>query len=357
MDQCLPFEMPIYDMEARLAEMETQYAKSRDGFDDSNIGEQIRRLRRELAALKREIYSRLDPWQTVQVSRHQQRPQTRDYIDLIFEQFLELHGDRAVGDDKAIVTGLARIDDLKVVFIGHQKGKNLAERTVCHFGCAHPEGYRKALLRMRFAGKFGLPIITFIDTPGAYPGITAEERGQAAVIAENLMEMSQIRAPIVSVVIGEGGSGGALGIGVGDRIAMLEHTYYSVISPEGCASILWKGSEHAPKAASALKFTSQDLLRFGIIDEVIPEPLGGAHRDHREAASNLKSFLVRTIRQLASIPRDELLERRYEKYRRIGAFLELPSQQNLSDGVLRPSTSGDAAASGPGKFGGSTSIA
>jgi acetyl-CoA carboxylase carboxyl transferase subunit alpha len=321
-EQRLAFEAPIYEMEARLGEMETQYARDRGGGESTKIAEQIRRLRRELAALKREIFSHLDPWQIVQVSRHPQRPQTRDYLGLIFDQFLELHGDRAHGDDKAIVTGLAHLDELKVMFIGHQKGKNLAERTACHFGCAHPEGYRKAVQKMRLAAKFGLPIITFIDTPGAYPGISAEERGQAAIIAENLMAMSQIRAPIVSVVIGEGGSGGALGIGIGDRLAMLEFTYYSVISPEGCASILWKGSEHAPKAAASLKLTSRDLLRFGIIDEVIEEPPGAAHRDRREAAANVKSYLIRTLRQLKSIPRDELLQKRYDKYRNIGAFLD-----------------------------------
>jgi len=318
----LPFEAPIYEMEARLSEMEAQYAKDRAAGDTTKIAERIRRLRRELAALKREIYSSLDPWQTVQVARHPARPQTRDYIDLIFDQFMELHGDRAVGDDKAIVSGLAHIDDIKVMFIGHQKGKNLAERKACHFGCAHPEGYRKALRKMELASKFGLPVISFIDTPGAYPGIAAEERGQAAIIAKNLLAMSQIRAPIVCVVIGEGGSGGALGIGIGDRLAMLEFTYYSVISPEGCASILWKGSEHAPKAAASLKMTSRDLLRFGIIDDVVSEPLGGAHRDHREIAATLKSYLIQSIRQLKETPIDLLLDRRYAKYRKIGVYLE-----------------------------------
>ena len=318
----LAFEAPIHEMEARLTEMEVLYAKNRPVGDTTKIAEQIRRTRRELAALKREIYSHLDPWQIVQVSRHVRRPQTRDYIDLLFEQFVELHGDRAVGDDKAIVTGLAHLDEHKVMFIGHQKGKNLAERTACHFGCAHPEGYRKALVKMRLAAKFGLPIIAFIDTPGAYPGISAEERGQAAIIAENLMAMSQIRSPIICVVIGEGGSGGALGIGIGDRLAMLEFTYYSVISPEGCASILWKGSEHAPKAAASLKMTSRDLLRFGIIDEIIPEPLGGAHRDHREAAANLKSFLIHALRQLKNLSLDELLDRRYDKFRKMGVYVE-----------------------------------
>jgi acetyl-CoA carboxylase carboxyl transferase subunit alpha len=318
----LDFEAPIYEMEMRLAEMEATYAKSRAGGESTAIAEQIRRLRRELANLKRTIYAHLEPWQTVRVSRHPQRPQTRDYIDLIFDQFVELHGDRAVGDDKSIVTGFGHLGDAKVMFVGHQKGKNLAERTACNFGCSHPEGYRKALAKMRLAAKFGLPIITFIDTPGAYPGIAAEERGQAAIIAENLLAMSQLDTTILCIVIGEGGSGGALGIGIGDRLAMLEHAYYSVISPEGCATILWKASEHAPKAAEALKMTSRDLLRFQIIDEVIPEPLGGAHRDHREAASNVKSFLIRSLRELSDLPSSERLERRYAKFRRMGVFVE-----------------------------------
>lgn len=330
----LPFEAPIYEMEARLAEMEASYAKNRTGGEPSGIAEQIRLLRRELAALKRAIYANLEPWQTVLVSRHQQRPQTRDYIDLIFEQFIELHGDRAIGDDKAIVTGFAHLGDTKVLFVGHQKGKNLAERRACNFGCAHPEGYRKALLKMRLAAKFQLPIVTFIDTPGAYPGIAAEERGQAAIIAENLRAMSQIDTPILCVVIGEGGSGGALGIGVGDRLAMLEHAYYSVISPEGCATILWKSQEHAPKAAEALKMTSRDLLRLGIIDEIIPEPLGGAHRDHREAASSVKSFLIRSLRELAEPPRPELLQRRYDRFRRIGTFIEGGADRNGAAGAM-----------------------
>jgi acetyl-CoA carboxylase carboxyl transferase subunit alpha len=326
----LPFDAPIYEMEARLAEMEALYARNRSGAESSfsQVAEQVRHLRRELAALKRTIYAHLEPWQTVQVARHAARPQTRDYLDLIFHQFIELHGDRAFGDDQAVVTGLAHLDELKVMFVGHQKGKNFAERTACHFGCAHPEGYRKAVLKMRMAAKFGLPVIAFIDTPGAHPGIAAEERGQALIIAENLMAMSRIETPIVCVVIGEGGSGGALGIGVGDRLAMLEHTYYSVISPEGCAAILWKTSEQAPQAAAALKMTSRDLLRFGIIDEVIPEPLGGAHRDHREAAAAIKSYLVRALRELSELPRAELLPRRYEKYRRMGAFLEGGASRN-----------------------------
>jgi acetyl-CoA carboxylase carboxyl transferase subunit alpha len=327
----LPFETPIYELEAQLAEMEALAGKQ----PAPSALDSIRRMRRELLTLRRSIYSSLDAWQTVQVSRHPNRPQSRDYIELIFDRFLELHGDRAIGDDKAIVTGFGHLGDQKVMFIGQQKGKNLAERTACNFGCPHPEGYRKALLKMRMAEKFGLPIICLIDTPGAYPGIAAEERGQALVIAENLREMSQINTPILCVVIGEGGSGGALGIGIGDRVAMLEHAYYSVISPEGCATILWKGAEHRDRAAAALKLTSRDLLRQGIIDEVVAEPVGGAHRDHREAAANLKAFLIRSLREIAELPRKGLLDRRYDKFRRIGIFEEaaLPDELSAAEAV------------------------
>ena len=330
----LPFEAPIYELEARLAEIEALYAgqKEKEGAGAENAtlsADSIRRMRRELATLKRTTFASLDPWQTVRVSRHQNRPQTRDYLELVFDRFVELHGDRAIGDDQAIVTGFAHLGDDKVMFIGHQKGRTLTERTACNFGCAHPEGYRKALIKMKMAAKFGLPIVCFIDTPGAYPGIAAEERGQALLIAENLMVMSRINTPIICVVIGEGGSGGALGIGLGDRVAMLEHSYYSVISPEGCATILWKGAEHAPRAAEALKFIGRDLLGFGIIDDVIPEPPGGAHRDHRGAAAALKSYLIRSFRELAELPREELLTRRYEKFRRIGVFEEGTLVQEL----------------------------
>jgi acetyl-CoA carboxylase carboxyl transferase subunit alpha len=320
----LPFEAPIYELEARLAELEAQQATARAGQETaaSAIADQIRRLRRELTVLTRKIYANLKPWDVVQVARHPERPQSRDYLELVFDRFFELHGDRAIGDDQAIITGFAHLGDRKVMFLGHQKGKNLAERQACNFGCAHPEGYRKALVKMHIAEKFAMPIISLIDTPGAYPGIAAEERGQAAVIAENLMAMSRLKTPIVCVVIGEGGSGGALGIGIGDRVAMLEHAYYSVITPEGCATILWKGAEHAPRAADALKLTSRDLREKGVIDEVIPEPLGGAHRNHREAASNLKTYLIRALREIESAPRATLLDRRYEKFRKIGVFLE-----------------------------------
>ncbi len=273
----LPFETPIYDLESRLAEMETLYANQKAGSEAAtHSADSIRRMRRELANLKRTIFANLDPWQTVRVSRHQNRPQSRDYLELVFDRFVELHGDRAIGDDQAIVTGFAHLGDDKVMFVGHQKGRSLAERTACNFGCAHPEGYRKAILKMKMAAKFRLPIIAFIDTPGAYPGIAAEERGQALAIAEALMAMSRIDTPIICLVIGEGGSGGALGIGLGDRVAMLEHSYYSVISPEGCATILWKGAEHAPRAAEAPEVHRQGSAPFRNHRRRHPRAAGGS---------------------------------------------------------------------------------
>ena len=243
---------------------------------------------------------------------------------------MELHGDKFFGDDRAMRTGFAKLDDRKVLVIGHQKGRNYKERTENFFGCAHPEGYRKAMSKMRLAAKYGLPVICLIDTPGAYPGIGAEERGQAQVIAENMYEMSRLKTPIVCVVIGEGGSGGALGIGVGDRVAMMQHSYYSVISPEGCAGILWKSAEFAEKAAEALKFTSKNLKRLGIVDEVIPEPRGGAHRDHHMTASRLKQFLGKSLKNLCDMPTDELLNQRYEKFRQIGVFMEESNREASS---------------------------
>lgn len=316
--KCLPFEKEIYEMEDLLAKLEA----SANGQLGS--GEEIRRMRRELASMKRRIYSNLTPWDTILVARHGERPQTCDYIDLIFEEFVELHGDRAIGDDRAMRTGFARLADFRIMLIGHQKGHTFKERTECFYGCAHPEGYRKALNKMRLAAKYRLPIICLIDTPGAYPGIGAEERGQAQLIATNLLEMSQLPTPIICVVIGEGGSGGALGIGIGDRVSLLEHAYYSVISPEGCAGILWKVAteETKPLAAEALKLTSRDLHRLGIIDDIIPEPLGGAHRDHRDMANTLKTYLLRYLRELRGIPTEELLEQRYQKFRRMGVFEE-----------------------------------
>ncbi len=314
----LPFEKEIYELEDVLAKLES------NPNGPLSSGEEVRRIRRELVNLKRKIYSNLTAWQTILVARHGERPQTLDYIDLIFEEFVELHGDRAIGDDRALRSGFARLGDFRVMLLGHQKGHTLKERAECLYGCAHPEGYRKALNKMRLAAKFRLPIICLIDTPGAYPGIGAEERGQAQLIATSLLEMSRLPTPIVCVVIGEGGSGGALGIGIGDRVSMLEHAYYSVISPEGCAGILWKvaNEETKPLAADALKLTARDLFRLRIIDDIIPEPLGGAHRDHREMANTLKAYLLRYLRDLRNAPPEELLEQRYQKFRRMGVFEE-----------------------------------
>jgi len=314
----LPFEKPIYELEQQLEKLEQQPNPTPATM------EAIRNMRAEIQKMRREIFMNLDAWDTVKVARHPERPHTKDYLELVFDEFVELHGDRAYGDDRAILTGFARIEGHKVMFIGQQKGRTLKERNECNYGCAHPEGYRKALLKMELAAQHGLPIVCLIDTPGAYPGIGAEERGQAYTIAVNLREMSVLPTPIICIVIGEGGSGGALGIGIGDYVAMLQFGYYSVISPEGCAGILWKHVKHADKAARALKFTGPDLLNFGVIDEIISEPLGGAHRDHRQTAATLKQTIVRQLRSLSAIPTKELLERRYQKFRKIGQFLESP---------------------------------
>ena len=312
----LEFESNIADLEHRIATMERQTDRS------DAVENEIRELRLELVQQLRETYGSLDAWQTVQVARHKNRPYTRDYLNLAFDEFVELHGDKHFGDDRAMLSGFAKLDRFKVMVVGHQKGRTYKERAACHFGCAHPEGYRKAMERMRLAEKYKLPMICFIDTPGAYPGIGAEERGQAQVIAESMFKMSRLKTPVICVVIGEGGSGGALGIGVGDRVAILQHAYYSVISPEGCAGILWKSHEHAPKAAAALRFTSSDLSKFGIVDDVLDEPLGGAHRDHHQMATRLKTYLSRTLADLEQMSIDEMLEARYEKFRRIGVFLD-----------------------------------
>ena len=312
----LPFERPIYQLEKQLQELEAQPNPT------PNTKDIIRNMRLEIGKMQREVFNNLDAWQTVQVARHPVRPQTQDYIELLFDEFVELHGDRSFGDDRAIVTGLAKLGDRKVMFVGQQKGRTLEERNECFYGCAHPEGYRKALSKMQMAAKFNLPIVCMIDTPGAYPGIGAEERGQAYTIAYNLREMSMLATPIVCVVIGEGGSGGALGIGIGDHVAVLEFAYYSVISPEGCAGILWKHQRHAETAAKALKFTSKNLLELDVIDEVIPEPPGGAHRDHRATATVLKGSLNEALRKLSVFDKDTLLQRRYEKFRRMGQFEE-----------------------------------
>jgi acetyl-CoA carboxylase carboxyl transferase subunit alpha len=321
----LAFERPIYELEARLKRLKGA------GESTPEAEEQLRRLRRELADVTREIYSHLTPWETVLVARHKDRPQTSDYLSMIFDEFVELHGDKYFGDDRAVLTGFAKLGQYKVMVVGHQKGRTTKERTACFFGCAHPEGYRKALSKVKLAEKFGLPVICLIDTPGAYPGVGAEERGQSQAIAENMFEMSRVRTPIICVVIGEGGSGGALGIGVGDRVAMLQYAYYSVISPEGCAGILWKTHKYAEQAAKALRFTSTDLRAFGVVDDVIEEPLGGAHREPHQAAARLKRYLQKTLRELIRVDRDALVEQRYEKFRRMGVFLEeAPSPPHLA---------------------------
>jgi acetyl-CoA carboxylase carboxyl transferase subunit alpha len=314
----LSFEKPIYELEEQISALEAQTSVGGAGPQM----DELRRLRRQLSDLKKQIFASLEPWQTVEVARHPDRPLTSDYLDLVFDEFVELHGDKSFGDDPAIRAGFAKLDQFKVLTIGHQKGKTLKERNACHFGCAHPEGYRKAMAKMKLATKYGLPVICLIDTPGAYPGVGAEERGQAQVIAESMFLMSQLRTPVICVVIGEGGSGGALGIGVGDKVAVLEHAYYSVISPEGCAGILWKSAEFKEQAAKVLRLTSRDLLKLGVIDDVIEEPLGGAHRDHNQMALRLKIYLIRALRELTTKPPEQLVAGRYQKFRQMGVFQE-----------------------------------
>jgi acetyl-CoA carboxylase carboxyl transferase subunit alpha len=313
--QPLDFEKPIAELEKRLEDL-----KRHSRTQDINFDPEVRRMHAKIEELKREVYSRLTAWQRVLIARHPQRPFMLDYITLAFSDFIELHGDRLYSDDKAMPGGLASIDGIRCVVIGHQKGRDFRENIKRNFGSAHPEGYRKALRLMRLAGKFRLPVVTLVDTPGAYPGVGAEERHISEAIAVNLREMMLLDVPIVSVIIGEGGSGGALGIAVGDRLLMLENSYYSVISPEGCAAILWKNRAHAQEAAEAMKLTARDLQRLNLIDEVIPEPLGGAHRNREEAAAAVKAALVKHLRQLSAMPTDLLLAERYAKFRRIGAF-------------------------------------
>ncbi|MCW5776269.1 MAG: acetyl-CoA carboxylase carboxyltransferase subunit alpha [Phycisphaeraceae bacterium] len=327
----LEFERPLTELEQQIAAAEAaqpegavlQPIPAFGGVSETAVAEppadldELRARREELIV---QLYSRLSPWDTVRVARHPNRPQTRDYVAKFCRDFCELHGDRRFGDDPAIVTGFGRIGSIKCLIVGHQKGRNTSEKLACHFGCAHPEGYRKALAKMKLAEKFGLPIVTLVDTPGAYPGLGAEQRGQAEAIAVNLREMSVLRTPIVSVIIGEGGSGGALGIAVADRVAMLQHAWYSVISPEGCAAILWKqANEQTNKAAaSALKLTAADNLELGIIDAVIPEPPGGAHRDPALASANLERWIVEQVMELRELNPDVLVEQRYARFRRMG---------------------------------------
>lgn len=309
----LDFEKPIVELEKKIQELKKFTTEKK-----IDLSSEIKRLEDKLAHLKKDTYTGLIAWQRVQISRHPQRPYTLDYITMLMTDFIEIHGDRSFADDKALIAGFAKLDGRKVLVMGHQKGRDTKDNLRRNFGCAHPEGYRKALRLMQMAEKFGLPIVIFIDTPGAYPGIGAEERGQAWAIALNLREMMQISVPIVATVIGEGGSGGALGIGVADRVNVLENAYYSVISPEGCAAILWKDGAKAPQAAEVLKLTSQDLLGMGFIDEVIPEPLGGAHQDPQKTAEAVRKVLNKELEELSSANKETLLQSRYEKFRKIG---------------------------------------
>ncbi len=312
----LEFERPLLELEAQILELE-----KRQGDRGVNIGSELRSLRANHTNLLKKTYAKLSAWQVVQVSRHPGRPQASDYIRYVVKDFAELHGDRRFGDDPAIITGFGRIGPHKCLIVAHHKGKDTREKITCHFGCAHPEGYRKAMAKMKLAEKFGLPIVTLIDTPGAYPGIGAEERGQAEAIAFNLREMSTLRTPIVCCVIGEGGSGGALGIAIGDRVAMLQYAWYSVISPEGCAAILWKTGAEAEAAAEQLHLTARENLKLGVIDEVIGEPLGGAHRDPQATAEKLEEWLALNIRELKRYKTDNLVKRRYERFRELGEVI------------------------------------
>jgi acetyl-CoA carboxylase carboxyl transferase subunit alpha len=311
----LEFEKPILELEEKISEM-------RKYSDSLDIESEIKRLEDKVLQLKKNVYSGLTRWQKVQLSRHPERPYTLDYIYLMTTDFIELHGDRAYADDKAIVGGFAKLDGQKVMIIGHQKGRDTKSNVYRNFGMPNPEGYRKALRLMKMAEKFNVPVITMLDTTGAYPGLEAEERGQAEAIARNLYEMSRLRVPIIVTIIGEGASGGALGIGVGDRILMLEYCWYSVISPESCSSILWRSWDYKEQAAEALKLTAPDLLEQGLIDRIVPEPLGGAHRNHDEIAATLKSILTEELSQLTKIKTDKLLQNRFEKFAKMGSFNE-----------------------------------
>ena len=309
----LAFERPLLELENKIAELR----RLATGTHLELAGE-IEGLEERLKRQTQEVYEQLSAWERVNVARHADRPLMSDYVQMLLDDFVELHGDRVYGDDRAIVTGLASMNGVQFMLVGHRKGKTVKDRLACNFGCAHPEGYRKALLKMRLAEKMGLPIVTFINTPGAYPGIGAEERGQAAAIARNILEMFEIKVPILCIVIGEGGSGGALGIGVGDRVGVLENAYYSVISPEGCAAILWKSGEKAPEAAENLKLTSGDLQGLGLVDSIIAEPLGGAHRDPRGTAEGVKAQILEWLEELGKLSPEELVEQRFEKFRKMG---------------------------------------
>src|SRR2546426_172253 len=313
----LDFERPLLELERQIEEMK------RVASDTAvDVSKELTALERKLAELREEIYKSLTPMQRVELARHPKRPYTLDYVNAVFTDFVELHGDRLFRDDPALVGGWARLDGMTVMLIGHQKGRDTKENIFRNFGMAHPEGYRKALRLMRLAANFGCPIVTFVDTPGAFPGLGAEERGQSEALARNILEMAHLAVPIVTVVIGEGGSGGALAIAVGDVVMMLENSIYSVITPEGCAAILWKDATKAEQAAEALKLTAPDLLELQVIDEMIPEPIGGAHRDPEETARRVKDAVLRHVRGLIGLPAQELLDRRLEKYLKMGVYLE-----------------------------------
>jgi len=319
----LEFEKPLAKLEQQIRELDAMQSQKQVDYS-----KELRQLRSNYTALLRKIYDNLTAWETVQVARHPQRPLFKDYVEMICREFREVHGDRCFGDDQAIHCGLARLGGHKVMLIGHHKGRDTNERLQCNWGLAHPEGYRKAYRCMKLAEKFGLPVVTLIDTPGAYPGVGAEERGQAESIARNLMEMSRLRTPIVSIVLGEGGSGGALGIGVADRVAMMEFAWYSVISPEACSAILFKGNEGTAQLADALKLTSKHLMKLGVIDAIIPEPLGGAHRDPHTAGHGLQQYITKTLRDLKRCRIENMLERRYEKFRNMGVVIETSKRQS-----------------------------
>jgi len=311
------FEKPIVELAKKIEGLRTFSVDK-----DVDLSSEIRRLEEKLADLKKEIYANLSPWQKIQISRHPNRPTTQDYINLIMKDFIPLAGDRLFGEDKALICGFAMLGKQKIAVVGHQKGKDTKENIERNFGCAHPEGYRKAMRVMKMAERFNMPIVCLIDTPGAYPGIGAEERGQAQAIAENIRDMFPLKTPILIVVIGEGGSGGALGIGIGDRVLILEYAYYSVISPEGCAAILWKDAARREEAAKVLKLTAPELLKLGVIDEIIPEAEGGAHWDHVQTANKLKKAIVRDLNELSQISVDDLIEKRYQRFRKMGIFSE-----------------------------------
>ena len=315
--QPLDFEKPIFELQRRLQDL-----KAHSDEHDVDLDSAVGAIKAKLRETRREIYGNLTAWQRVQIARHVQRPFALDYIERCFTNWTELHGDRRFADDKAMPSGLAMLGTQRCVVITHQKGRNTKENVMRNFGCAHPEGYRKALRLMRLGEKFGMPVISLIDTPGAFPGIGSEERHISEAIAVNLREMMRLRVPIIAAVVGEGGSGGALGIGVADRVLILENAYYSVISPEACSAILWRDRRHAAEAADALKLTAQDLLKLEVVDEVVREPEGGAHRDYDSVVTNMGNALRRSLQRICDIPIEELLTKRYEKFRRLGSFAE-----------------------------------